>query len=182
MRRHTDVAHEIVLVGNEAPPQGFTAPANSGIRAAHGSYVVVMNDDVEVLEGWWPPLREALEDGAYASFPTTQDGGHRHDFTGWCFAVSREAIGRVGHSPDEFFDPQFRIWFQDTDFLLRLCQAGHPPVAASGSRIRHGLSRTLEDRADEELATGSRSRSSEDRQAFRRKWPGGRRGPLARDY
>jgi GT2 family glycosyltransferase len=181
IKEHTDVAHEIVLVGNGTPPQGFTAPANSGIRGARGNFVVVMNDDVAVLAGWWPPLKEPLERGAYASFPITQDGGHRHDFTGWCFAVSREAIARVGHSPEEFFDPQFRVWFQDTDLLLRLCQAGHPPVAASGSRITHGLSRTLDDRTDEELASWVKEQIERDRQAFRRKWPGGRRGPLAQE-
>ena len=32
----TDVAHEIVVVDNGAPPQGFTAPVNSGLRAARG--------------------------------------------------------------------------------------------------------------------------------------------------
>jgi GT2 family glycosyltransferase len=180
VRSHTDVAYEIVLVGNDSPPQGFTAPANSGIRAARGDYVVVMNDDVEVMAGWWPPLRAELERGAYASFPTTEDGGHRHDFTGWCFAVSREAIVRMGHSPEEFFDPQFRVWFQDTDLLLRLCEAGHPPVVASGSRITHGRSQTLEDRTDEEFASWVEQQIERDREAFRRKWPGGRRGPLAR--
>jgi len=43
--------YEIVLVDNGAPPQGFTGPVNSGLRAARGRYAVVMNDDVEVLPG-----------------------------------------------------------------------------------------------------------------------------------
>jgi GT2 family glycosyltransferase len=180
VRSHTDVDHEIVLVHNDTPPQGFTAPVNSGIRAARGAYVVVMNDDVTVLEGWWPPLREALEQGAYASFPETQDGFHRHDFTGWCFAISRETIARIGHTPEDFFDPQFRIWCQDTDLLLRLCQTGHPPVVAGGSRITHDLSHTLKDGADKELASWIEQQIKDDKKALARKWPGGRRGPIAR--
>jgi GT2 family glycosyltransferase len=181
IRTHTDVDYEIVLVGNDAPPQGFTAPVNSGIRAAAGAYVVVMNDDVEVMAGWWPPLREVLEQGAYVSFPVTHDGFHRADFTGWCFAISRQAIAAVGHSPQEFLDPQFRVWFQDTDLLLRLCQAGRPPVVADGSRIRHDLSQTLDDRTDEQFASWIEEQIKRDRKAFMRKWPGGRRGPLARE-
>jgi Glycosyl transferase family 2 len=181
IRSHTDVDHEIVLVHNDSPPQGFTAPVNSGIRAARGAYVVVMNDDVTVLEGWWPPLREALEQGAYASFPVTQDGFHRHDFTGWCFAISRETIARIGHTPEEFFDPAFLVWCQDRDLLLRLCEAGHPPVAARGSRITHELSQTLAGGADTELADWIKQQRDEDRKTLARKWPGGGRGPLARE-
>jgi hypothetical protein len=171
IRSHTDVDYEIVLADNSAPPQGFTAPANAGIRAARGAYVVVMNDDVEVLPGWWPPLRHALEQGAYASFPITQDGFHRHDFTGWCFAVSRETIARIGHTQEEFFDPQFRVFCQDTDLLLRLRQAGHPPVPVDASQITHHLSRTLRSRADKELADWIEQQIEEDRKAFERKWP-----------
>ena len=180
IKAHTAAEHEIVLVHNAAPPQGFTEPVNSGIRAARGAYVVVMNDDVTVLDGWWPPLRKALDDGALASFPVTQDGFHRHDFTGWCFAVSRETIDRFAHGPGEFFDPRFVVWYQDRDFLLRLCEAGHPPVVAEGARIRHGLSQTLERGDDEEFARWIEWQKAEDRKALAQKWPGGGRGPLAR--
>jgi GT2 family glycosyltransferase len=179
IKEHTEADHEIVLVHNAAPPQGFTAPVNAGIRAARGAYVVVMNDDVTVLGGWWPPLRKALDDGAFASFPVTQDGFHRNDFTGWCFAISKETIARFGHSAQEFFDPQFMVWYQDRDFLLRLCEAGEPPVVAEDSHIRHGLSQTLE-RGDEEFAQWVEWRKAEDRKALAQKWPGGGRGPLAR--
>jgi GT2 family glycosyltransferase len=177
---HTEASHEIALLHNAAPPQGFTAPVNSGIRAARGDYVVVMNDDVVVLDGWWPPLRAALDNGAYASFPKTEDGFHRNDFTGWCFAISRATIERFSHSAPEFFDPQFKVWYQDRDFLLRLCEAGEPPVVAEASRITHGLSQTLEHSEDSELAAWIARQKEEDRQALARKWPGGGRGPLAR--
>src|SRR3954471_19602195 len=135
-----DAPYEIVLVDNGAPPQGFTGPVNSGLRAARGRYAVVMNDDVEVLPGWWPPLREALDAGASVSFPVTIDGTMRTDFAAWCFAVSRETLDRFSVEPGEFFDPRFRVWYQDTDLLGRLREAGTPPVCVEGSQIRHGLS------------------------------------------
>lgn len=139
----TDVASEIVLIDNGGAPQGFTAPVNAGLRAARGRYVVVMNDDVETLPGWWPPLREALDAGATVAFPLTIDGAMRTDFAAWCFAIAREGIERFAHAPDEFFDPALRVWFQDTDLLLRLRAAGRPPRLVREARIRHGLSETV---------------------------------------
>jgi GT2 family glycosyltransferase len=139
----TDAPHDIVLLDNGAPPQGFTAPVNAGLRAARGPYAVVMNDDVEPLPGWWPALRAALDDGAAVAFPVTVDGAMRRDFAAWCFGLGREAIECFGHAPGEFFDPRFTVWFQDTDLLQRLRAAGRPPVCVDESRIRHGLSETV---------------------------------------
>jgi GT2 family glycosyltransferase len=142
----TDVAHEIVIVDNGAPPQGFTAPVNSGLRAARGAFCVVMNDDVETLDGWWPPLRDALSRGhspAAAAFPATVDGAVRLDFAAWCFAISRDTLERFAVAPGEFFDPELVVWYQDTDLLERLRHAGRPPEHVPASRIRHGLSETV---------------------------------------
>jgi GT2 family glycosyltransferase len=170
IQRATEGPHEIVLVDNGAPPQGFTAPVNSGLRAARGRYAVVMNDDVEVLPGWWPPLRAALDAGAPVSFPVTIDGAMRTDFAAWCFAVSREALERFECEPGEFFDPRFRVWYQDTDLLARLRAAGSPPVCVEGSRIRHGLSETVAS-DDPELRAWISQEVARDREAFLAKHP-----------
>jgi hypothetical protein len=146
LQAHTDAAHEIVIVDNGAPPQGFTAPVNAGVRAARGRYVVVCNDDVEVLPGWWPPLRAALADpelGAEVVFPLTVDGAMREDFAAWCFAMRASTVERFGVAPGEFFDPTLRVWFQDTDLLVRLRAAYTPPLLVRDSRVRHGLSETV---------------------------------------
>jgi hypothetical protein len=166
----TDAAHEIVLLDNGAPPQGFTAPVNAGLRAARGSYVVVMNDDVEVLPGWWAPLRDALDAGAAATFPVTVGGANRTDFAAWCFAMSREGVERYGHGPDELFDPSFTVWFQDTDLLQRLRAAGNPPVMVPESRIRHGLSETVATR-DPALRAWIEAEIQNDRRVFAEKHP-----------
>jgi GT2 family glycosyltransferase len=139
----TGAAHEIVIVDNGSPPQGFSGPVNAGVRAARSAYVVVMNDDVEPEPGWWEPLRAALDAGAAVAFPLTVDGAMRTDFAAWCFAIGRPAIEEFGHCPGELFDPSLVIWFQDTDLLNRLRRAGRPPVLVRESTIRHGLSQTL---------------------------------------
>jgi GT2 family glycosyltransferase len=169
-RATREAPYEIVLVDNGAPPQGFTAPVNSGLRAARGRYAVVMNDDVEVLPGWWPPLRESLDGGASVAFPVTVEGTMRTDFAAWCFAVSREALERFESEPGEFFDPRFRVWYQDTDLLATLRAAGSPPVCVEASRIRHGLSETVAS-DDPELRAWISAEVARDREAFVEKRP-----------
>ena len=169
-RATAEAPYEIVLVDNGAPPQGFTGPVNSGLRAARGRYAVVMNDDVEVLPGWWPPLRDALDAGASVSFPVTIDGTMRTDFAAWCFAVSRESLERFESERGEFFDPRFRVWYQDTDLLARLRDAGTPPVCVEGSQIRHGLSETVAS-DDPELKAWIAQEVARDRDAFVTKHP-----------
>jgi GT2 family glycosyltransferase len=167
----TEVPHQIVLVDNGSPPQGFTAPVNAGIRAARTPYVVVMNDDVEPLSGWWEPLRAMLDAGAAVAFPHTIDGAMRTDFAAWCFAMTAETVGEFGYADGEFFDPSLVIWFQDTDLLLALQRAGRPPVHVPQARIRHGLSQTLATE-DPQLSAWVREQIQADERCFRAKHAG----------
>jgi len=179
LQDHTDAPHEIVVVDNGSPPQGFTAPVNAGLRAGRGTYLVVCNDDVEVLPGWWPPLRARLAVGAGGDvpqaevvFPLTVDGAMRDDFAAWCFAMHRGALERFGVAPDEFLDPALKVWFQDTDLLARLRAAGVPPVLVRESRIRHGLSETV-GTADPSLRAWIDAQIARDRAAFEARYGSG---------
>jgi GT2 family glycosyltransferase len=162
--------HEIVIVDNGCPPQGFSAPVNAGLRAARTPYVVVMNDDVEPLEDWWAPLRAALDAGAAVVFPLTVDGPMRRDFAAWCFAMGSESVARFAHAPGEFFDPSLVVWYQDTDLLHRLRQADLAPVLVERSRIRHGLSETVASE-DPELSAWIGTQILSDRELFLAKHP-----------
>ena len=170
VQANTDAAHEIVIVDNGSPPQGFASPVNAGLRAARTSYVVVMNDDVEALPGWWPPLRASLDAGAAVAFPLTIDGPMRFDFPAWCFAMTNDGVGEFSHDAGEFFDPSLVLWYQDTDLLHRLRQAGRPPVLAEASRIRHGLSQSV-GTEDPELSAWIRVQVAADREHFLGKHP-----------
>lgn len=165
--RCTDVPYEVVVIDNGAPPQGFTAPVNAGIRASRGRCVVVCNDDVEVLPGWWEPLRDALDAGAAVAFPLTVDGLMREDFAAWCFAVSRAALDAHAVEPGEFLHPGLVVWYQDTDLLLRLRAAGTPPVLVQASHVRHGLSETVASE-DPELRRWVSRQVADDQRAFAR--------------
>jgi len=166
----TEAAHQVVLVDNGCPPQGFSGPVNAGLRAARTPYVVVMNDDVEPLPGWWPPLRAALDAGVSVACPLTIDGAMRFDFPAWCFAMSRSTVEEFSHAPGEFFDPTLVLWYQDTDLLHRLRQAGRPPLVVESARIRHGLSQTVGSE-DPELSAWIRVQVAADRERFIAKHP-----------
>jgi GT2 family glycosyltransferase len=166
----TDVPHEILIADNGGSPQGYTAPVNAGVRAASGRYVVVMNDDVAPLPGWWPPLREMLDAGAMVAFPHTVDGPMRSDFAAWCFAFRRDGMERFAHAPGELFDPRFTVWYQDSDLLVRLTRAGAPPRLVRASEIHHGLSETVHT-ADPELRAWIKDRIAADYERFRAKHP-----------
>jgi GT2 family glycosyltransferase len=167
---NTQAPHQVVIVDNGSPPQGFAAPVNAGLRAVDTPYAVVMNDDVEVGEGWWEPLRAALDEGAAVVFPRTVEGGMRHDFAAWCFGLTAETIEEMAHAPDAFFDPELRVWFQDTDLLLRLREIGRPPLRVPTSQIRHGLSATVKSE-DPALRAWIDATIAADRAAFERKHP-----------
>lgn len=167
---NTSAPHQVVIVDNGSPPQGFSAPVNAGLRAVDTPYAVVMNDDVEPLEGWWEPLRAALEEGAAAVFPQTVEGAMREDFAAWCFALSARTIEEMSHAPGEFFDPALRIWFQDTDLLIRLRAIGRPPQLVRESHIRHALSATVRTE-DPALRAWIDRTIAADKAAFQRKHP-----------
>jgi GT2 family glycosyltransferase len=167
---NTEAAHEIVIVDNGSPPQGFASPVNAGLRAARTPYLVVMNDDVELLPGWWSPLRATLDAGASVAFPLTVEGPMRFDFPAWCFAMRRDTVDEFSHAPGEFFDPTLVVWYQDTDLLHRLRSAGRPPVLTDGSRICHGLSQTVMTE-DPDLSGWIRVQAAADRERFLKKHP-----------
>jgi GT2 family glycosyltransferase len=50
--------------GNGKPTKGMGAGCNRGLEVARGQYAMLLNSDVEVAEGWLPPLIAALASDA----------------------------------------------------------------------------------------------------------------------
>jgi glycosyltransferase involved in cell wall biosynthesis len=164
--------HEIVVVDNGAPPQGFTAPVNAALRAARGKYLVVVNDDVRVLDGWWEPLAEALAGGAPLVFPLTIEGRMRWEFAAWCFAMRRELLESMAARPGELFDPSMLVWCQDLDLRKRMAAAGMAPLCVPESHIRHAGSRTVGVTAPHNaLRNWIHAQAGRDTEAFRARYP-----------
>lgn len=143
--RETTSDYEIIVVENSDPPQGVTAPINASLRAARGRYMVVCNDDVMVLPGWWEPLRRVMDAGAWVVFPTTVKGEMRFDFAAWCFGMTSEFYEKFGVEEGEFLDPELKIFYQDVDLMMRMKQVGRSPVWVQDSEITHGGSSSILD-------------------------------------
>ncbi len=168
LRRHTAVTYQVLLVDNGNSPQGFSAPVNTGIRAVRTEYVAVINDDVKVGPGWWGPLQRELDSGELVVFPQTIEGT-REDFSAWCFAFKATNLELLSATEGAFFDPELRIWFQDSDLMLRLRELGKPPKLVSDSQISHGFSETLR-APDPTLANWIKDVVKEDQAIFVAKW------------
>jgi|GEM_PF-5039715 len=168
---HTDVPFELIVADNGKSPQGFTGPVNSGVRACSARYVAIINDDVEVTHGWWYPLKDAMQAGAWVVFPTTL-GHMRTDFAAWCFVLDRASMSEYAYSESDLFEPAFKIWFQDSDLYLRLVRRGKPPVMVESSYIRHELSVTV-NTTSPHLRQWIDHVIDEDQRRFRDKWGSG---------
>lgn len=161
---------------------GYAGGLNRGIREARGRRLLLLNPDVEVVEGCVPTLLEALDTSAAAGprfywdrerrllLPPTEartrtdevlgrlgprlpwlarrarSRWRRHARRHWLapaaiespwlsgalLAIRRDAVERVGP-----FDEGFRLYFEETDWLLRVVGAGLRAVHVPSARAVH---------------------------------------------
>jgi len=111
-------SHEIILVDDASPDEatraivrqleelpevrvlwlpenrGFAAACNAGYRETTGEFVLFLNNDTEVLEGWCPPLLREMEEpnvaavGALLLYP----GGQLVQHAGICFVTEKTRL------------------------------------------------------------------------------------------
>lgn len=141
---------------------GFAAAVNTGIRAAHGEVVVLLNNDTEPEDGWLAPLVEEAQrggiagalilnpDGSVQAAGLTQNdsgewvnGLHAHRSQGGtpvdrqavmgaCIAARRDVLLRLGG-----LDEGFPSGGEDVDLCLRARAAGLPVRLVPASRVKH---------------------------------------------
>ena len=117
---------------------GYGPAINQGIKLARGKYIVPMNNDVFVQEGWLEPLIEAVEadstlgvirpiqvgNGAYGAekrkYGTPKVSVDQKDYHGFCYLMPRTVLEKVKQRIPEtgvrqgdtweyhYFDEQFR--------------------------------------------------------------------------
>jgi hypothetical protein len=141
--------------------KGVTIPWNIGLKhalSAKADVVCISNSDVvygsKVVERC---AEEAVRHGV--CYPHSVQGGPKANdfyeqslavnnstnkvkptsgFAGWCFFLSREAVEKTGP-----FDEQFTLWYQDTDYNIRVRHAGYSPVDVEDVLLHHYESRTI---------------------------------------
>jgi N-acetylglucosaminyl-diphospho-decaprenol L-rhamnosyltransferase len=164
--------------------RGCAAAWNQGVRATSSEWVLILNNDVLVTEGWLPALvgfaeahnlgiaSPAIREGefnyalaAYARQFTTEmrKVARWGTANGVCFLVRRRVFEAVG-----LFDEQFRVGqFEDADFFLRARKAGFR-LGTTGSAFIHHFGSVTQDalRSDDPRLPYE----AENRAYFRRKW------------
>lgn len=144
--------HEIILINNnkdDATDYGVTKVItndtnvgvskawNQGIREATGDYIMILNSDVELPEGW---ERQMIGEGIV--FPSANEPqGEIVKFAfpwvhGCCFMAKKEIFNRVGP-----FDERFFAYYEDADYWKRCELAGIKPTRAN-IVIKHAVNAT----------------------------------------
>jgi len=113
--------------------RGETIAENTGISVARGEYIVVINDDIVVREGWLEGLEKpflersnigAVGPAIYHEKDITRGRTGIVDdylwFSGSCYMINRNTLAKVGKL-DEYFND---CGGEDTDYFQRVLDAG----------------------------------------------------------
>jgi GT2 family glycosyltransferase len=180
----TEILEGVTVIRNERNV-GMSRSWNQGCKAAQGSHLAILNNDLVLPDMWAEKLLEHGEhvvcpsykhgERARANFEVhnkmlgrrplrtkipDRPGKHPNGFAGFCFLLSREAYDQVGP-----FDEQFVYWYGDNDYYIRLCEMGYEPVQSVNVEIHHFHSKTVSTLTDFVI------RREKDRDLFDRKWP-----------
>jgi GT2 family glycosyltransferase len=198
VREHTEgQQYEIVIVDNGSPIKppsensyyadkvitneanlGVTKAWNQGIRMSSGEYIVLLNNDAQVYDGWLEGMLEHLKDNdlvmAHPMYSLTEPfaraveskevlyGIKQLDPLGVdfaCVAFKRKLIDEVGP-----FDEQFFNYASDRDLLKRMEQKGLKYTMANNVAIHHIIDATGYSIAE------TPEIMNKDKEAFKQKW------------
>ncbi|MEM9026215.1 MAG: glycosyltransferase [Verrucomicrobiota bacterium] len=148
---------------------GFGASNNRGARRARGTFLFLLNNDLNLLPGWFEPMTEALEEpetGAVGNIqinPVTNlmdHAGVAFDLEGTPFHARKNRRRKPDNGSYEWpavtaacmgirrelflemagFDPVYRNGAEDIDLCLRLKQAGYRNIVCNQSVVYHHVS------------------------------------------
>lgn len=150
---YLETLSNIVIISN-LENRGFAGACNQGIIAASGEWVVVMNNDVILSQGWLQGLLSAAGERQLDMVsPAIREGSLNYDFeayaeeltgrmkavvrlgavNGICFMAHRRVFAAIG-----VFDENFRIGqYEDKDLFLRALRAGFQLGTVGAAFIHH---------------------------------------------
>jgi len=159
IKKYTEIPYQLVVIDNGSTDQtpeylktalrekdicirnfknrSFSESNNNGIRLADGEYVLILNNDTEVLKQGW--LRNFLRasigmDATGASMCYNEPNKEKNIFDwknknvtdwgyleGWCILIKKALFLEMGGFDSELFSP---IYCEDADFSYRLKKLG----------------------------------------------------------
>ena len=158
-----DKEYTLIIVRNNY--QGFAKAVNQGFKCALGDpeieNIILLNDDVEFLEGWFDDFIEALKifdvvGTEVNTFPT--------HITFWAVGFKRNALEKVGLLDERFIYGEC----EDLDWCARAKEEGLTFGNTLGNKISHFSGVTLRCDNDEER----QKERMKNKERFREKWKG----------
>jgi GT2 family glycosyltransferase len=133
---------------------GFILPNNQLASWGTGEYIILLNSDTKVFEGWDKGMIGCLNNDpeiaqvGYLGGVLNEDGrgvgwgfGFKLDYVpGWCFCISRETYSEFGLFNEK--DLTF-AYCEDADFSLRLQEAGKKVYAMHLMLVHHYENKTI---------------------------------------
>jgi hypothetical protein len=134
---------------------GFIEPNNELVGWGDSEYIILLNSDTKVFEGWDKAMTGFLDEHldvaqvGYWGGHMGPDGrgfggsnGYGVDYIpGWCFCISRETYNNYG-----LFDERLKFAYcEDADLSLRLKEAGKKVYALHAPLVHHYQNKTIID-------------------------------------
>ncbi len=121
---------------------GYTKATNEGIKKSIGEFVIVLNNDTEILPSnkndWVNALEEPFRKNSKLMLTgplSLYDNDANSDFiVFWCAMIRKEIFDKIGIL-DEIFSPGFG---EDIDFAVRIKQAGYEIKCISDVEFKNG--------------------------------------------
>lgn len=192
LKKYTDQFEWIVLDNNRGSNFNHAAEINRAIKIARGNYLIILDDDLIVTNGWLDALLKETDSSEVVGAVHRNDAGeinHGGGYIlpeGWAGHLKTKPSGRLvqyvcsavmlinlefARTHSLTFDESFRKYYQEVDFCLKVWENGGCVAISEECDVTHLFGATASGRAD-------KSRLSEDdSEYFKKIWV--RSGKLA---
>jgi GT2 family glycosyltransferase len=156
--------YQVILIGNGS----YAVNVNNGLKAATGDYLVIMNNDIELIQPDWldhllKPLKEGYDISSIRTTEpdgwTTEDRYEEDAKFGSIWAMTRDTYETLGP-----LDESFGNYFEDLDFHQRAKDAGLKIVKNHAGLVEHKGKATIK------LVDPTDQNYLKARELFRNKW------------
>lgn len=160
LKKHTKDFDLIIMDNNNSKDFNHAREMNKVLRSIETDYLVLMDDDVFVEEGWLDGLIKSFDDDTGVVNPLHRDragnlsysgiymkgdgrGTHAHlidkpdkprEIPSICSAATMIDMKKCGNI---FFDTSYKKYFLDLDYGLQVWEAGYKVKVASESIVTH---------------------------------------------
>ena len=148
--------------------EGVTKAWNAAIRMSFGEYIVLLNNDTQVYEGWLEDMKKCLNEGGLDLVMTTPMYSNTEPFARWvesererarwvgkpiqesfsdfcdfsCVMFKKDLVDELGYEGKGLFDEQFFNYAQDVDLRKRMDAAGKKYASTKAVAIHHIIDAT----------------------------------------